>query len=91
MGVETRTTDAKARVSLPKSFANVTVLIEQVTDTEIRIRKARVIPEEEIRDHEDSRTILSDRDRDLFLTMLDRPPKPNQALRRLAKKTRGHG
>ena len=27
--------------------------------------------------------LLSDRDRDLFFSMLDHPPKPNQALKRL--------
>ena len=43
-----RTTDAKARVSLPKSFANTRVVIEEVSDTEVRIRKARVIPEGEL-------------------------------------------
>jgi hypothetical protein len=49
MNLETRTTDAKARVCLPKTFANATVLIEQVSETELRIRKALVIPEDEIR------------------------------------------
>ena len=46
MALETRSTDAKGRVSLPKEFANATVIIEQVNENEIRIRKARVIPED---------------------------------------------
>ena len=46
MSLETRSTDAKGRVSLPKEFANATVIIEQVNENEIRIRKARVIPED---------------------------------------------
>ena len=80
----TRTTDRKARVSLPKSFANVTVLIEQVSDTELRIRKAQVVPEDEVRFREESALALSDRDRDLFLSLLDNPPPPNKALKQAA-------
>ncbi len=83
----TRTTDQKARVSLPQSFANSTVLIEQVSDTELRIRKAVVIPDDEIVFAEERPTVLSDRDRDFFLAMLDNPPPPNEALKKLM---RGH-
>jgi hypothetical protein len=83
-----RTTDKKARVSLPGAFANATVVIEQVSDTELRIRKAQVVPEDEYRFPEESVTPLSDRDRDLFLAMLDNPPAPNEALRRAAAKHR---
>ena len=81
---EVRTTDAKARVSLPKSFANATVILEEVSDTEIRIRKAQVIPEDEVVFAEECRTPLSDRDRDLFLQMLENPPEPNEALKKAA-------
>jgi hypothetical protein len=83
MDMETRSTDAKGRISLPKSFANATVIIEQVSDTELRIRKARVIPEDEIRFAEETPIILSDQDRQQFLQALDHPPEPNAALRRL--------
>jgi hypothetical protein len=38
MGVQTRSTDAKGRISLPKVFANSTVIIEQLSETELRIR-----------------------------------------------------
>ena len=86
MPTESRTTDQKARVSLPKSFANSTVIIEQVSETELRIRKARVIPEDEIRFYEDSAAPLSDPDRDVFLALLDNPPSPNKALRRAASR-----
>ena len=82
MPVETKTTDAKGRVTLPRGFANSTVIVEQVSDTELRIRKARVIPEDELRFAEETRTPLSDRDRDLFLDLLDNPPEPTEALRR---------
>jgi hypothetical protein len=80
----TRTTDRKARVSLPQSFANATVVIEQVSDSELRIRKAQVIPEDELTLRELGDSPLSDRDRDLFLSLLDAPPRPNEALRRAA-------
>ena len=83
MGLETRTTDAKGRVSLPKSFANATVIIEQVNEHELRIRKARVIPEDEIRFVEEATIVLTDHDREQFLRALDHPPKPNATLRGL--------
>lgn len=83
MGADTRSTDAKGRISLPKAFANATVIIEQVSETELRIRKARVVPEDEIRFAEEAPIVLSDRDRRQFLQALDEPPKPNAPLRRL--------
>jgi hypothetical protein len=86
MAIETRTTDQKARVSLPKTFANSTVIIEQVSETEVRIRKAKVLPEDEIRFYEESVRPLSDRDRDIFLLLLDNPPRPNKAFQRAAAK-----
>ncbi|RUL87005.1 type II toxin -antitoxin system TacA 1-like antitoxin [Tautonia sociabilis] len=84
METETRNTDAKGRVTLPRSFANATVIVEQVSETELRIRKAVVVPEDELRFAEESAAPLSDRDRDRFLTLLDNPPAPNEALRRAA-------
>ena len=86
MDMETRSTDAKGRVSLPKAFANSTVIIDQVSETEVRIRKAVVIPEDEVRFYEETSVPLSDRDRDRFLDLLDNPPAANQALKRAAKK-----
>ena len=64
MCMETRSTDAKGRICLPKAFANATVIIEQVSDTEVRIRKAVVIPEDDISFYEETAPPLSDRDRD---------------------------
>jgi hypothetical protein len=84
MAIETRTTDKKGRISLPKVFANCTVIVEQVSDMEVRIRKAKVIPEDEVRFYEESVTPLSDRDRDLFLALLDGPPAANRAFKRAA-------
>ena len=83
MALETRSTDAKGRISLPKAFANATVIIEQVNENELRIRKARVIPEDELLFVEEAPIVLSDRDRQQFFQALDHPPKPNGALRRL--------
>jgi len=87
--METRFTDAKGRVSLPKAFANATVIIEQMSDTEIRIRKAVVIPEEEISFTETSAKPLSDQDRDRFLEIIDRSPAANDALKRAASRHSG--
>jgi hypothetical protein len=92
MEMKTRSTDAKGRVILPSSFANATVIIEQVSDTEIRIRKASVIPEDEVRFCEETTTPLSDRDRDRFLDLLDHPPEPTPALIQAAsRRKKRHG
>jgi DNA-binding transcriptional regulator/RsmH inhibitor MraZ len=81
----TQKTDSKGRVSLPKSFANSTVVIEQISDRELRICKVQVFPKDEIRFAEENPLPLSDRDRDLFLKLLDQPPPPPAALRHLLK------
>jgi hypothetical protein len=83
MGRMTKSTDAKGRVCLPKAFANATVIIEQVSENELRIRKARVIPEDEVRFSEAAPIVLSDEECERFLRALDHPPKPNAALRHL--------
>ena len=81
-----RTADSKGRIVLP-GFANATVIIEAVSDTEYRIRKARVIPEDDLRfPEEDMPVELSERDAKKFLETLENPPKPNAALRRAAKR-----
>jgi hypothetical protein len=81
-----RTTDAKGRLTLPKAFANATVVIEQLSETEIRIRKAKVIPEDELPFAEETRPALSDADRDLVLSLLDNPPRANAKLTRAAER-----
>jgi len=88
MTSDTRTTDSKARVSLPKAFANSTVIVEQVSDTEVRVRKAVVVPEEEYRFWEETRAPLADSDRDAFLSLLANPPEPKAALKRASAKRR---
>jgi uncharacterized protein (DUF1778 family) len=84
METETRTTDAKGRVCLPKGFANATVIIERVSETELRLRKALVVPQDELRYREETPLVLSDRDRDRFLEALEKPRKPGVALLRAA-------
>jgi hypothetical protein len=81
----TRTTDSKARVSLPHAFANTTVVIEQVSDSELRIRKAQIVPDDEMKFYEETAKPLSDRDRDIFLASLEKPPSINKALRKAIK------
>jgi len=88
---ETRSTDAKARVSLPKAFANSTVIVEQISPTEVRIRKAVVVPADEIKFLEENRAPLSDRDRDRFLAMLDDPGETSPTLRKALTKHKRRG
>lgn len=87
-----RVVDNKGRISLP-GFANATVIIEAVSDTEYRVRKARVIPEDELRFSEEEMPIrLSVGDANRLLDALDKPPKPNAAARRAAKRFKAnHG
>ena len=90
--METRSTDAKGRICLPRAFANATVIIDQVSDIELRIRKAVVMPQDEVRFDEETAVPLSDRDRDRFIKLVDHPPKANAALRRAAaRNARRHG
>lgn len=83
MIIQTHTTDDNARMTLPKHFANSTVVVEQVSENELRIRKANGAPADEVPFLEEMITPLSDRDRDIFLALLDSPPAPNDALRQL--------
>jgi hypothetical protein len=82
---EFRETDGKGRITLPRGFANSTVIVEIVSDVELVIRKAKVVPLGANEDLPPFSTLkpLSDRDRDAFLATLDNPPPPNEALKRL--------
>jgi hypothetical protein len=87
MLTESRTTDAKARLVLPKSFANATVIMEQVrSETEIRVRRAAAaaVAEGDLPYAEESSAPLSDRDRDRFLDLLANPPAATVALKKAA-------
>jgi len=51
-----------------------------------------MIPEDDIRFREEVSMPLSDRDRDIFLALLENPPPPKAALKKLvAKHKRRHG
>lgn len=80
-----RFTDKKGRLILPPRFANSAVLIEEVSETELRIRKAVILPEDEVRFTEEQRRLLSDEDRDFLLSLLAAPPEPNAELKKLFK------
>ncbi len=81
-----RIADSKGRVCLP-GFANAAVVIEAVSENEYRVRKARVIPEDEFNLPEEGKPlVLSERDALAFLEALENPPKPNAAARRAAKR-----
>jgi hypothetical protein len=85
-------TDKKARLILPARFANSAVLIEEVSDTELRVRKAAILPEDELPFTEEYRRPLADEDRDFVLALLANPPKANAALKKAAREyRRGHG
>ena len=71
-----RIADSKGRVTLP-GFANATVIIEALSENEYRLRKAQVIPEDELRfSEEDLPVSLSQRDAERFLRALEAPPNP---------------
>jgi hypothetical protein len=83
---ELRETDTKARITLPKGFANSTVLIEVVNDVELVIRKAKVVPLKPFEEYhfiEDDPIVISDEGRAQFFAALENPPPPNEALKKL--------
>src|SRR5205085_10720478 len=86
--VTPRFTDKKARLILPARFANSAVLIEEVSETELRIRKAVILPEGEVPFTEEQRPPLSDEDRDFILSLLAAPPRANADLKRAATERR---
>jgi hypothetical protein len=43
----TKTADSKGRIALGSRFANRTVIVEELDDSEVRITLAQVIPEKE--------------------------------------------
>jgi hypothetical protein len=81
--LETQMVDATARNVLPSRFAEARVVLEDISETEVRIRKANGSSEAQEKFPEEKNTILSDRDRDLFLELLANPPAPTNALRNL--------
>ena len=41
----TRKADGRARLVLPEDFANETIVIERISDTELRLRKKKTLAE----------------------------------------------
>jgi hypothetical protein len=78
-----RTSDAKGRLTLPREFASSTLLLEVVNENELVIRKAAVTPLSESGHPGSLRLTLSPAAFDHFLSVLDNPPEPNAALRKL--------
>lgn len=87
-----RVADSKGRITLP-GFANATVIVEALSENEYRLRRAKVIPEDELRFAEEEMPVsLSERDAQQFLRVLETAPKPNAAARRAAKRLKkDHG
>ncbi len=44
----TKTADSKGRITFGKRFANKPVIIEEISETEVKVSLARVIPEREM-------------------------------------------
>lgn len=80
-------TTSNPQVSLPQDFANSRLIVQQLSDEEVRIRK--VAPDTVITESDDCHfadeqpIVLSARDAEIFLEALANPPPPNEALRRL--------
>ena len=87
-----RIADSKGRITLP-GFANSPVIIDVIGADEYRVRKAQVIPADELRFSEAEAAIeLSERDARCFMETLASPPPPNRAARRAAKRFKAnHG
>ena len=84
--LETRKVDTKGRLLLSDELAGSTVVVERVSESEYRVRKAVVIPEDEMFVPENSLKPLSERDRELFLAALDEPAEPIPAVLNSARK-----
>ena len=92
MSTSIRIADSKGRVSLP-GFANATVILESVSPNEYRVRKAEVIPADDLCFPEEEMPVrLSERDARKVVQAIEKPPRPNAAARRAAKRLKkDHG
>lgn len=81
-----RIADSKGRVSLP-GFANATVILEAISPNEYRIRKAEMIAADDRKFREEEMPVqLSEQDARQVFETLAKPPRPNVAARRAAKR-----
>ena len=69
-------------LTLPVELAGARIIIERVGPTELRLRVAGAVAEENPPDDADDDQLkpLSDRDRDLLLDLMENPPEPSPAL-----------
>lgn len=79
---EIRVTDSKARLTLPRAFANATLLLDVRSDNEIVIRKAKVVPLGDA-GLQPERITLSEKGWAAFVEAIENPPKPNAELKKL--------
>ena len=90
MSATIRIADSKGRIILP-GFANATVILEAISPNEYRVRKAEVIPTDDLHFMEEDMPVqLSERDAKMVLEMLENPPPPSAAARRAAKRFKKH-
>ena len=85
--VETKTNDAarlnfRLPVEIKKRVENA-ALVSGITVTDFAISALANSADEVLEQHQSRK--LSNRDRDLFLAMLDNPPEPNEALRKAVR------
>ncbi len=65
------------------NVAEARVVLEEISEMEVRIRKTGAASEVQAEFPEEKITTLSDRDRDLILKLLANPPAPYEALPKL--------
>jgi uncharacterized protein (DUF1778 family) len=91
MSMLIRMTDAKGRVCLP-GFVKTAVVLEAVNDDEYRVRRATTAQAGTTFDEEAMPTRLSKRDAKRLVQTLKKPPLPNAAARRAARRfKKAHG
>jgi hypothetical protein len=81
---EIKKADSKGRVTIP-SLANETLVIEQIGDSEFRVRVASTVPIHDLSFPEDRPGVLADKDVEKLVDILDNPPEPNRAAKKAAK------
>ncbi|MGL4422317.1 MAG: hypothetical protein ACRCZF_16725, partial [Gemmataceae bacterium] len=80
-----RETDSKSRLTLPRQFANATLILDVVSDVEIIIRKAKITLLEPGEQPEDLPRLkpLSERDWEFLHETLESPaPEPTESFRK---------
>lgn len=86
---EMQTADALARVTLPAEFAEKTVVVERLSQSEVRIRKLGEEGDELSMLPENNITTLSNGERDRFVELIVSPQTANPALcKAISKRTR---